>query len=100
MSVPVDLPIVDHHCHLSPTGEGVEAARRFAAAGGTHLFLATQQYGPQTPSTLEEYHSQFETTAGMARRVSEETGVVVYLVIAPYPVDLTRSIPALGRAKA
>jgi TatD-related deoxyribonuclease len=100
MALPPDLPVIDHHCHLSPDGEGVEAARRFRAAGGTHLFLATQQYGAKTPDCVEDYAAQFETTERIARAVESMTGAVVYLTIAPYPVDLVRSAETLGLAAA
>jgi TatD-related deoxyribonuclease len=91
-----DLPVVDHHCHLSPHGEGVEAARRFASAGGTHLFLATQNYLPRVPHSLDEYRTQFETTEGLAQRIRAEVGVGVYVVVAPYPVDLIAAAEELG----
>ncbi len=100
MALPADLPIVDHHCHLSPNGEGVAAARRFRAAGGTHLFLATQNYRTGVPRSLDEYREQYETTEALARRVRSETGVVVYPVVAPYPVDLVRATELLGGAPA
>jgi TatD-related deoxyribonuclease len=88
--------VVDHHCHLSPSGEGVSAARRFRKAGGTHLFLATQNYEPAVPRSLDDYRRQFETTERLAERVREEAGVVVYNVIAPYPVDIIRAGAVLG----
>ena len=100
MGLPSDLPVVDHHCHLSPNGEGVEAARRFRRGGGTHLFLATQQYGPGTPRSVDEYRDQFERTIALARRVREEAAVEVYCVVAPYPVDLVRLAPEIGLAEA
>ncbi len=90
------LPVVDHHCHLSPAGEGVRAARRFRSAGGTHLFLATQNYDAEVPTTLDSYLRQFETTEQLARAVHEGTGVQVPLVVAPYPVDLVQAAPTLG----
>ena len=96
MPHPVDLPVVDHHCHLSPGGEGVGAARRFATAGGTHLFLATQNYASVPPTSLEDYVAQFDTTEAIARQVHDATGVVVYLVLAPYPVDLVQAAPVIG----
>ncbi|HEV2231234.1 MAG TPA: TatD family hydrolase, partial [Thermoplasmata archaeon] len=95
-----DLPVVDHHCHLSPRGEGVEAARRFARAGGTHLFLATQQYEPLPPTDLEGYRRQFETTESLARSITASTGVVVYVVVAPYPIDLLGAADRVGLSKA
>ncbi|MCI4360577.1 MAG: TatD family hydrolase [Thermoplasmata archaeon] len=96
MELPSDLPIVDHHAHLSPGGEGVGAARRFAAAGGTDLFLATQNYGATAPTSLAEYVAQFETTERLAQQVREETHVHVHVVIAPYPIDLLAQSERLG----
>jgi len=90
------LPVVDHHCHLSPTHEGVRAVERFRAAGGTHLFLATQNYEPGVPTDLDAYRRQFETTEQLARQARERTGVVVYVVVAPYPIDLLGAAERLG----
>jgi TatD-related deoxyribonuclease len=98
--LPRGLPIVDHHCHLAPTGEGIAAARRFRSAGGTHLFLATQNYAPGVPLTLDAYRAQFEVTEQLARAVRSETGVVVFPVIAPYPLDLIGASAELGLAAA
>jgi TatD-related deoxyribonuclease len=98
--LPSDLPVVDHHCHLSPHGEGVAAARRFAAAGGTHLFLATQNYSTEVPRRLEDYREQFETTATLATKIRGEVGVQVYVVVAPYPIDLVHSAGTLGLGAA
>ena len=94
------LPIVDHHCHLSPNGEGVHAVERFRAAGGTHLFLATQNYEATAPLSLDAYHQQFETTIGLAEKVRRDVGVRVYPVIAPYPIDLVSAASRIGPAKA
>ena len=96
MPLPRGLPIVDHHCHLSPSGEGVAAAQRFASEGGTHLFLATQNYSGRVPSSIGDYRLQFETTSRLAERVRAEAGVVVYSVVAPYPVDLVSLAPTVG----
>jgi TatD-related deoxyribonuclease len=96
VALPSDLPIVDHHAHLSPSGEGVAAAQRFRDAGGTHLFLATQNYSPRPPRSLGDYIEQFETTFRLADEVHSRTGVVVYPVIAPYPIDLISCAEAIG----
>jgi TatD-related deoxyribonuclease len=90
------LPVVDHHCHLSPAGEGTRAVARFRAAGGTHLFLATQNYEGAVPLDLDAYRRQFEATERLAREVHEATGVVVFVVVAPYPVDLVGASSHLG----
>ncbi|MCI4373103.1 MAG: TatD family hydrolase [Thermoplasmata archaeon] len=96
MPLPTDLPVVDHHCHLSPSGEGVGAARRFAAAGGTHLLLATQNYRGTVPRTIEDYRDQFDTTFRLAESIRTETGVEVRCVVAPYPIDLVHVAPLIG----
>ncbi|RLF97902.1 metal-dependent hydrolase, partial [Thermococci archaeon] len=31
--------ITDNHMHLDPKGLGIEAAKKFLRAGGTHLFI-------------------------------------------------------------
>lgn len=95
-----DLPVVDHHCHLAPTGEGVEAARRFRALGGTHLFLCTQTYDGRPPRSVEGYAAQFETTEALGRQVRAQTGVRVHLVVAPFPVDLVDQVKTLGAPAA
>lgn len=100
MAIPPDLPVVDHHCHLAPSGEGIAAAQRFRDAGGSHLFLATQNYAAGVPTTLEAYREQFATTEALGRRVQEATGVVVYPVLAPYPIDLIAAAERLGLAAA
>jgi len=100
MPLPRGLPVVDHHCHLSLRGEGVRAVERFRAAGGTHLFLATQNYEGSVPLSLESYARQFEVTWHLAERSREEVGVRVYPVIAPYPIDLVGASEKLGAAAA
>jgi TatD-related deoxyribonuclease len=87
-SIPFPLPIVDHHAHLRPGARGLEAAAKFERLGGSHLFLATQNYETHTPTNLESYKSQFDTTISIAKKVEETTKVTVFPVIAPYPVDM------------
>lgn len=99
-SHPFPLPIVDHHAHLHPGAPGLEATRRFAALGGTHLFLATQAYRPGAPGSLEEYREQFETTVAIAAKVQESVSVLTYPVVAPYPVDLIGQAERLGLTSA
>ncbi len=98
--IPPGLPVVDHHCHLSPSGEGVAAARRFRSAGGTHLFLTTQNYTRGPMRRVEDYAEQYSTTERLARRITEEAGVTAFVVIAPYPVDLIGQAEALGLPEA
>ncbi|MDE1822302.1 MAG: TatD family hydrolase [Euryarchaeota archaeon] len=100
MAVTFELPIVDHHAHLRPGESALLAARNFAKAGGSHLFLATQNYLARPPRSLEEYRTQFETTESIADRVRQETGIEVLAVLAPYPIDLVHMAPETGLAAA
>ena len=100
MPLPRGLPVVDHHCHLSPHGDGVAAVERFRAAGGTHLFLATQNYERVVPLSLETYARQFEVTALLAQKAWDQVGVRAYSVLAPYPIDLVEASHRLGAPAA
>ncbi|HLY76704.1 MAG TPA: TatD family hydrolase, partial [Thermoplasmata archaeon] len=100
MTLPADLPVVDHHCHLSPGGEGVEAARRFYREGGAHLFLTTHNWDHRTLRSVEDYRTQFESIERLGHRIQTETPVTISLVIAPYPVDLLEMADAMGLPRA
>jgi TatD-related deoxyribonuclease len=100
VALPADLPVVDHHCHLSPGGEGVEAARRFQREGGSHLFLTTHNWDHRPLRTVEDYRRQFESVEALGRRIRAETSVGTSLVVAPYPVDLLSMSEALGLTQA
>lgn len=96
MPLPADLPVVDHHCHLSPSGDGVRAAERFAREGGTDLFLTTHNWNHAPLRAVEDYRRQFEEMEALAGRIRTGTPVRVHLVVAPYPVDLVETADALG----
>lgn len=95
-----NLPIVDHHAHLRHDPSSMEAVKRFERLGGSHIFLATQNYGPDVPLSIEDYRSQYETTLAIVRSIAKETTVQAFPVLAPYPVDLVRVAPRLGLARA
>ncbi|MCI4353346.1 MAG: TatD family hydrolase [Thermoplasmata archaeon] len=96
MTLPADLPVVDHHCHLSPGGEGVEAARRFSREGGTHLFLTTHNWNHRALRSVDDYRAQFESIESLGRRIQTDTPVSTILVVAPYPIDLLGMADAIG----
>ena len=43
MTKPLPVPVTDDHIHIDPVnGRGLEAAKEFRRAGGTHLFLVSK----------------------------------------------------------
>jgi len=93
-----DYPILDNHIHLDPKGLGVEAARKFEQAGGTHLILV---HKPYYHIPRKDFRLQFETTLALAEKVRKETSVIVYTVLCPHPAELTGLLKnhSLGEAK-
>jgi len=91
MGIPrtMDLPILDNHVHLRPEGENVEAARRFARAGGTALNITCYPKWEHLGKP-EYYRMVFEAAIGIARRVASEVGILTLVTVGPYPVDLVR----------
>jgi TatD-related deoxyribonuclease len=82
----LDLPILDNHMHLDPNGLGVDAAKKFQDAGGTHIVLVDKPYH-HIPRG--EYELQFRTTLDLAEKVRKETGLTVFTALCPHPAELT-----------
>lgn len=83
--------------HLDPRCLGVEAARAFNRAGGTHIFLVSKPSWTigVTASTPEDYRSVFDETVQMARAV-KEVGVTAFPVLGVHPAAITRMYGRLG----
>ncbi len=82
------MPIFDNHFHLRLEGLGVEAARRFEAAGGTALLLTHSPYDDIPIRRSEDYEKAFRRTLSLADAVRRETKLRVFVALGPYPVDL------------
>jgi TatD-related deoxyribonuclease len=97
-------PITDDHIHLDPVnGIGIEAAKEFQRAGGTHLFLVTKPSWSCgiVPSRGEDYRPVFEAAISMTREV-RGLGLGAFTVLGVHPAEITRlseQIP-LDRAAA
>lgn len=87
-----DIPITDDHIHIDPVnGRGLEAAKDFMRAGGTHLFLVTKpssSFGI-TPQTGREYARVFDETIAVADQV-RALGIRVFVVLGIHPAEITR----------
>jgi TatD-related deoxyribonuclease len=86
------FPVTDDHIHIDPlNGRGIEAAKDFLLAGGTHLFLVSKPSWSLSvhPTCGEDYAVVFETTISVAKMI-ETTGVVVFPVLGVHPAEISR----------
>lgn len=94
------LPILDNHIHLQPGGKNVQAVMEFQRMGGTHLILSHLPYSEVTISEGRDFERSYEITVNLAERCRRETGVVIYVVVGPYPVLLLDLVQRFGLEKA
>jgi TatD-related deoxyribonuclease len=85
-------PITDDHIHLDPVnGRGIDAARDFRRAGGTHLFLVNKPAGLSgTPPRIpQDYIPVFDATLQIACGC-RDIGLVVFPILGVHPAELSR----------
>lgn len=96
------FPITDDHIHFDPTnGRGVEAAKDFLHAGGTHIFLVAKpswSFGI-APVTGADYAPVFEETLRIAGLI-RETGIVVFPILGIHPAEIGRLSERMPLEKA
>jgi TatD-related deoxyribonuclease len=89
---PEKIPLTDDHIHIDPlNGRGVEAAKDFMRAGGTHMFLVSKpsfSLGVH-PERGSDFCAVFDETLRIADKI-RETGLVVYPVLGVHPAEITR----------
>jgi TatD-related deoxyribonuclease len=99
---PPTIPITDDHIHIDPVnGRGIEAAKDFLRAGGTHIFLVTKpswSYGIE-PSSGEDYRAVYEATLATAC-AAREIGLAVYPVLGVHPAEISRLSERMSLAEA
>ncbi len=96
------IPITDDHIHIDPVnGRGIEAAKDFYRAGGTHLFLVSKPSWSLSvhPSGGADYARVFDETLRVANLVAE-TGIVVFPVLGVHPAEITRLTERMSLAEA
>jgi len=84
----MNLPILDNHVHLDPSGAGIKAILEFHQAGGTHFILSHKPYSQAPIRNAEDYKKAFQITLDLADEVRKGTDVQVYATLGPYPVEL------------
>jgi TatD-related deoxyribonuclease len=98
----LSLPVTDDHIHIDPVnGRGIEAAKDFLRAGGTHMFLVSKpawSLGVH-PSQPADYAYVFNETIRIATMI-EETGIVVFTVLGIHPAEITRLSERMSLSEA
>ena len=86
-------PVTDDHIHIDPVnGRGIEAAKDFLRAGGTHLFLVSKpswSLGVH-PSSGADYAQVFDETLRVAEMI-RETGLTVFPVLGVHPAEIKQA---------
>jgi TatD-related deoxyribonuclease len=85
-------PVTDDHIHIDPVnGRGLEAAKDFLRAGGTHMFLVSKpswSLGVH-PSCGADYTTVFDETLRVAEMI-REMGITVFPVLGVHPAEISR----------
>jgi TatD-related deoxyribonuclease len=95
-------PVTDDHIHIDPiNGRGLDAAKDFLRAGGTHIFLVSKPSWSFTvnPSCGADYTQVFDETLRVAEMV-RETGLVVFPVLGVHPAEISRLTERLSLREA
>jgi TatD-related deoxyribonuclease len=95
-------PVTDDHIHIDPkNGRGLEAAKDFLRAGGTHLFLVSKPSWSLSvhPSSGADYAIVFDETLRVADMV-RETGITVFPVLGVHPAEISRLTERMSLAEA
>jgi TatD-related deoxyribonuclease len=96
------FPITDDHIHIDPVnGRGMEAAKDFFRAGGTHMFLVSKpswSLGVH-PTKGSDYDAVFDETVRIAGLVAE-TGVTAFPVLGVHPAEIGRLTERMPLRKA
>ena len=86
-----DTPILDDHMHIDPlNGRGIEAAKDFLRAGGTHVCLVTKpswSWGI-VPHCKADYQCVYDKTISIAEQM-RGIGLRVFVVLGVHPAEIT-----------
>jgi TatD-related deoxyribonuclease len=84
------FPVTDDHIHIDPVnGRGIEAAKDFLRAGGTHICLVSKPSSSFSISAKSgtDYIPIFDETLRVAE-VVRETGIVVFPILGVHPAEI------------
>jgi TatD-related deoxyribonuclease len=93
--IPADVPVLDNHLHLDPVnGRGVEAAKDFASAGGTHLLVLNKPSWNLVDDigTKEAFRETFEITCDVTAEASEVLDGRAWPVLGVHPALISQLV--------
>lgn len=85
-------PVTDDHIHIDPkNGRGLEAAKDFFRAGGTHMFLVSKPSWSLGVEALSgaDYREVYDETLRVAEMV-RGIGITVFPVLGVHPAEMSR----------
>lgn len=91
-------PVLDNHMHLHPEGDGPEAAKAFARAGGTHLLVVNRPswHFVEDVSDVDAFRTTFERTIELVEASTNELPGRAWAVLGVHPVLLPRLVNDFG----
>lgn len=95
-------PVTDDHIHIDPrNGRGIEAAKDFLRAGGTHIFLVSKPSWSLGvyPSTGADFSAVYDETLDVAEMI-RQTGLVVFPILGVHPAEISRLMERMSLAEA
>ena len=93
-------PVLDDHFHMDAAGRGLDAAREFAAAGGTDLVLVHKPELRPPHRGREAHAAAYDETLRLARAAREDPGLSVRVVLGPHPAHAVHLASELGEEDA
>lgn len=89
------LPVLDNHCHIDPrNGEGIDAVKKFARSGGTHMCIVNKPSWSLGVEAEEgdDFRAVFDETL---RTVEDASGVLegeAFAVLGVHPALISRLV--------
>jgi TatD-related deoxyribonuclease len=95
----VTTPILDNHCHIDPrNGDGIDAVRRFARSGGTHMCIVNKpswSLGVKA-SGGEDFREVFEETLRVVEEATEVLDGRAFAVLGVHPGLVSKLLGRFG----
>jgi TatD-related deoxyribonuclease len=95
----VTTPILDNHCHIDPrNGDGIDAVRRFARSGGTHMCIVNKpswSLGVEA-SGGEDFREVFEETLRVVEEATDVLDGRAFAVLGVHPGLVSKLLGRFG----